>query len=130
MDETDLDEPKVWRIEKPDDQLAVTSGAELLERLKATGTGEDKIAYGLSFFPDPDEDTGEVEDVPAKKLAKKFFKPDDGREFSDITLQKVKDIVETGTWKERPAPRKDPTAMLARVKKAKPKDEPKKAEKK
>jgi hypothetical protein len=124
-------ETKVWKIEKPEDQLAVTSGAELLQRLKASGTGEDKILFGLSFFDPPDEDTGEVPDVPAVKLAKKFFAvkehelTDNGAIIGEITKQKVKDIVELGEWKERPAPKADPTSLLSRVKKLTP---PKKAD--
>lgn len=120
MDET---EPKVWKLDKPEDQLAVVSGAELLDRLKATGTGEDKILFGLSFFGPPDEDTGVVEDVPAVRLAKRFFAVKEGETtetgatVTEVTKQKVKDIVEHGEWREKPAPKADPTAVLSRVKK-------------
>lgn len=131
MTETEAD-PVAWKL---DDALVVTSGAELLAKLDECGTGRDKIEWAVSKF-DRDEETGDVVDVPARTVARWFFRPekyDCPFVVSDVTKRKVKDICEKGQWEPRAV--EDTLTLqskLGKIKRAvpakadKPKDEPKK----
>lgn len=63
-------EVKVWKLEG---DLAVESGAELMEKLESLEVGEDVLAVGMEAFTFDDD--GEMEkDVPAEQIAKRYFR--------------------------------------------------------
>lgn len=78
----DEDEPKVWKLEG---ELAVESGAELMQKLEELGVGVGVLAVGLAKFTLNDEGQMEV-DVPAEKVAKAYFK---SRYAGDLTESEI-----------------------------------------
>jgi len=128
-----------WKLEG---ELAIESGAELLEIMADRGdpgdeekgipprhglwVGDDVLSVGWALFQENED--GEIEDVPARKVAKAFFDhgtgPNDpyygydGRILvSDEHREIVKQLCEKGVY--TPKPRKDSTMAdkLAKVKK-------------
>ncbi|MEB3269968.1 MAG: hypothetical protein VKJ09_15615, partial [Leptolyngbya sp.] len=97
---------------------AVYSGRILLEKLRESGTGEEKLAAGYSVFP-VDEDTGEIlEDVPAVKVAKAMYRHP---AVPDATKEKVKQFLEKGEYV--PPSVKD-TSVVARLASVPPLEKP------
>jgi hypothetical protein len=95
------DEPKVWKLEG---KLVIEHGVDLLEKMASLGVGEGVLQIGWDKFK-PNED-GEIEDVPAHRLAKVFLNHQYGVDGDYHVLDHHKDMVkqlcETGEYVPTP----------------------------
>lgn len=120
------DEPKTWKL---DGELAVASGAELLDKLEQLGVSRGVLAVGVSKFPTDDE--GQIaEDVPAEKVAKAYFRHEYGKDgdyhILDHHKDMVKQICEKGEYTPPAEQAETVSGKFKGVKRiAKKKDEPK-----